>query len=169
MLRISDADIQNKVKNLKTLDDAHIFTKELVAPVIQEILETELEQYLGYPKYHQLGNKSGNSRNGYSKKTLKGRNGEVPLKIPRDRKGEFEPQIVRKYQTVDSVLEERVISMYAKGVSTRDIQVHLEDLYGIDVSPSMISAITDKVLPLGLAGPPPKRHLCGCLSGWHAS
>jgi len=90
---------------------------------------------------------SGNSRNGYSKKTIKTRAGEAEIDIPRDRNGEFEPQIIRKYQTTANDLEDRIVAMYAKGMSTRDIEDQMRDIYGVEVSPALVSKVTDKILP----------------------
>jgi transposase-like protein len=107
-----------------------------------------MTEHLGYEKYSSEGKHSGNSRNGHSEKMLNGNLGATELKIPRDRNGEFEPIAVRKYETVESGVEEKIISMYAKGMTTRDINAHMQDIYGVDVSSSMISSITDKVQPL---------------------
>jgi len=107
-----------------------------------------MENHLGYEKHSLEGNNTGNSRNGYSKKRIKTKFGQTELKIPRDRNGEFEPKIIRKYETATNQLEEQIIAMYAKGMSTRDIEDHMRDIYGIDVSPTMVSKVTDKILPL---------------------
>jgi len=146
---ISCEEFQEKMANLKTLGDATNFAKELLAPILQAMLEAEMQNHLGYPKNHPLGNNSGNSRNGYSKKTVKTNlGGETEISIPRDRKGEFEPVAVKKYETVESDIEEKIVSMYAKGMSVRDIESHMKDIYGINVSSAMVSSITDKVMPL---------------------
>lgn len=107
-----------------------------------------MEEHLGYEKHSVAGNNSGNSRNGYSKKTIKTKMGETELDIPRDRNGEFEPKIIRKYETTANELEDQIVAMYAKGMSTRDIENHLRDIYGIEVSASLISKITDKIFPV---------------------
>jgi len=145
---LSYDEYQEKVKNLKTSKDVNNFLKELVAPTLQAMLEAEMTEHLGYEKYHAAGRGSGNSRNGYSEKTLKGNLGTADLHVPRDRNGDFEPVAVKKYETVESGVEEKIISMYAKGMTTRDINAHMQDIYGVDVSSSMISSITDKVQPL---------------------
>ena len=106
-----------------------------------------MDEHLGYEKHNVEGNKSGNSRNGYSKKTIKTNYGATELALPRDRNGEFDPQIIKKHQTTGNGIEEQVIAMYAKGMSTRDIEDHLKAIYGIDVSPSLVSRITDKIMP----------------------
>ncbi len=145
---LSYDEYQEKVKNLKTSKDVNNFLKELVAPTLQAMLEAEMTEHLGYEKYSAVGRGSGNSRNGHSGKTLKGNLGSADLRVPRDRNGDFEPIAVKKYETIESGVEEKIISMYAKGMTTRDINVHMQDIYGVDVSPSMISSITDKVQPL---------------------
>lgn len=94
------------------------------------------------------GNHSGNSRNGYSKKTIKTQMGETELGIPRDRNGEFEPQIIKKYEKNANELEAQIIAMYAKGICTRDIENHMRDIYGIDVSAGLVSKVTDKIMPI---------------------
>jgi transposase-like protein len=130
------------------MSDVTNFAKELIGPTLQAMLEAEMTNHLGYEKNSIQGNNSGNSRNGYSDKLVKTSFGEEPLKIPRDRNGDFEPLAVKKYQTVESDVEEKIISMYAKGLTTRDINDYLKDIYGIQVSPSMVSSITEKVMPL---------------------
>lgn len=148
MKTISQEEFDNKVSKLRTLKDVNEFAKELIAPVLQEMLNKEMEEHLGYPKYDPKGRNCGNSRNGHSAKKLKGKFGTMELSVPRDRNGEFDPVAVRKYQTVDNAIEEKIISMYAKGMTTRDINAHMQDIYGVEVSSTMVSAITDKILPL---------------------
>ncbi|MBI4068025.1 IS256 family transposase [Candidatus Kaiserbacteria bacterium] len=145
---ISYEEFTERSKNLKTLSDVTDFVKTLIAPTLQKMLEAELDDHLGYKKYESVGKNSGNSRNGNSTKVLKTSFGQEQLKIPRDRNGTFEPLVVKKYETVESDVEEKIVSMYAKGMTTRDITDHMNDIYGVDVSAAMISAITDKVLPL---------------------
>lgn len=145
---ITYEEFQEKASKLKTVSDVTNFAKELLAPTLQAMLEAEMDSHLGYKKNEILGNNTGNSRNGYSTKKLKTSFGTEELQVPRDRKGEFEPVAVRKYQTVESDLEEKVISMYAKGMTTRDINSYLQDIYGVEVSAGMVSNITDKILPL---------------------
>jgi transposase-like protein len=108
---------QRKIANLKTAGDVTNFAKELIAPVLQTILEEEMTEHLGYPKYGLKEKPGGNSRNGHSEKTLRTSFGETPLAIPRDRDGEFTPQIVPKHATIQSDVEEKIIAMYGK-VST---------------------------------------------------
>lgn len=119
-------------KECKSVEDVHNVLKDLFKGTLEEILEVELEEHLGYEKHSIVGNNTGNSRNGYSKKTIKTKIGETEIAIPRDRNGEFEPQIIRKYETTSNELEEQIIAMYAKGMSTRDIESHLKDIYGIE-------------------------------------
>lgn len=145
---LSYEEYQEKVKGLKTADDVNGFVKDLVGPVLQEMLEAEMTNHVGYDKHDALGDGSGNSRNGYSEKTLRTGFGPSTIQVPRDRSGSFEPVAVKKYQTTTSDIEERIISMYAKGMTTRDINDHMRQIYGVDVSAGMVSSITDKVLPL---------------------
>ncbi|MCP6429020.1 transposase, partial [Klebsiella pneumoniae] len=107
-----------------------------------EMLEAEMDEHLGYQKHDLSGNNSGNSRNGYGKKTLQTELGETELRVPRDRNGTFAPQVVEKRQTKSEDLEGRIIAMYAKGMSNRDIEDHLRDIYGVEASASLISRIT---------------------------
>jgi putative transposase len=145
---LSYEEYQDKVNNLKTMTDVNEFVKALVAPTVQTMLETEMSHHLGYDKHDTTGNNTGNSRNGHSTKTLKTSFGNQDINIPRDRNGTYEPIAVRKYATVQSDIEERIVSMYAKGMSTRDIHNHMNDIYGVEVSADMVSSITDKVVPL---------------------
>jgi transposase-like protein len=131
-----------------TIDDVEAKIKDLFGGILTEMLEAELDEHLGYAKHDNAGDNSGNSRNGYSEKTVRTRSGPARIKVPRDRNGEFEPQAIHKYQTSASNIEDQVISMYARGTSTRDIEDHLRDIYGIDVSASLVSNITDRVMPL---------------------
>lgn len=136
-----------KEYNIKDTDDIKNMLKDLMGGTIQRMLNSELDDELGYDKYDTQNKETENSRNGFSKKTVRSEYGEVDLDIPRDRNGEFEPQIVKKHQTGIKGIEGQIISMYAKGMSNRDIESHLNELYGIDVSPTLISKITDRILP----------------------
>ena len=123
--------------------------KELVSTVLENGLEGELDDELGYSKYDYRNKETDNSRNGYSEKTLKSSLGDIEIAVPRERKGEFEPQIVKKNQTtLSGDIEEKILSMYAKGMTTSDIEGHIRDIYGIEVSDSTISRVTDKILPV---------------------
>ena len=132
---------------VKTTDDIKDMLKDLLGETIQTMLETEIEEDLGYSKYDYEEKKTENSRNGYTPKTVRSEYGEIDLNIPRDRNNEYEPQIIPKYQREITGIEGQIIALYAKGMSNRDIEDHLKGLYGIDVSPTMISKITDKILP----------------------
>lgn len=123
--------------------------KEMVGTVLENGLEGELDEELGYSKYDYRNKETDNSRNGYSEKTLKTSLGDLDISVPRDRKGEFDPQIVKKNQTsLSGDIEEKILSMYAKGMTTSDIEGHIRDIYGIEVSDSTISRITDKIMPV---------------------
>ncbi|KMZ40826.1 transposase [Bacillus sp. FJAT-27238] len=137
-----------KEKNMKSVDDVQSALKDLFAETIQEMLEAEMESSLGYAKHDMKNKRTTNSRNGYSKKTVRSEYGEVDIQIPRDREGEFEPAIVKKHQSNVTGIEDQILALYAKGVSTRDIQDHLQQLYGIEVSPTLISNVTNKIVPL---------------------
>ncbi|MGK5512282.1 IS256 family transposase [Brevibacillus formosus] len=137
-----------KEKNMKSVDDVQSALKDLFADTIQEMLEGEMESTLRYAKHDMKNKRKTNSRNGYSKKTVRSEYGEVDIQVPRDREGEFEPAIVKKHQSSVTGIEDQILAMYAKGVSTRDIQDHLQQLYGIEVSPTLISNVTNKVVPL---------------------
>lgn len=137
-----------KEKNMKSVDDVQSALKDLFAETIQEMLEGEIESTLGYAKYDMKNKRTTNSRNGYSKKSVRSEYGDVDIQVPRDRDGEFEPTIVKKHQSNITGIEDQILALYAKGVSTRDIQDHLQQLYGIEVSPTLISNVTNKVVPL---------------------
>ena len=145
-------DYNEEVKKCKTIDDVlgkNGLVQKLVKDVLVNILEAEMDEHLGRDKYQRQSNiepGERNYRNGYSQKNLRSSFGDVDLDIPRDRKSEFEPQIVKKYETVCNELDKKIISLYAKGMTTSDIQAEIEDLYGITISPSMVSKITDKVI-----------------------
>ena len=133
---------------IKDMNDVHEFVKMLTAETIQAALDAELDSELGYSKYDYKNKQTSNSRNGHSMKTVQGSMGEMELQIPRDRDGEFEPQLVKKHQTDISSIEDKVIFLYSQGVSTRDIQKTMQEMYDINVDDSRVSKITDKILPL---------------------
>ncbi len=120
--------------------------KQLRQAILERALDAELSTELGYKKHSPKGNGSGNSRNGYSQKILKCEDGELPIAVPRDRKGEFSPQIISKQQTRFEGFDDKIISLYARGMSTRDIQGQLEDLYHVEVSATLISNVTNEVM-----------------------
>jgi len=132
----------------ETTQDVQEMLKDLLGDTLQGMLEGEMEDELGYSKYDYANKDTDNSRNGYSKRNVVSSMGEIGLDIPRDRKGEFEPQIVKKNQTDISNIEDQVLSMYAKGMTTRDISDHLKTVYGVDASAEMISKMTDRILPI---------------------
>ena len=132
---------------IKDTNNIKDMLKDLMSGTIQTMLEAEIEHELGYAKNSVSEKNTSNSRNGYSKKTVRSEYGNINLDIPRDRNAEFEPQIIPKYQREITGIEGQILSLYAKGMSSRDIEEHLNNLYGIDVSPSMISKITDKIIP----------------------
>ncbi len=142
--------INNLIQHYNPQDaqDVQDMVKDLLGDTLQGMLEAEMDQKLGYSKYDYQNKDTDDSRNGYSKKTVTSSFGEIDLDIPRDRKGEFEPQIIRKNQTDISNIEDQVLSMYAKGMTTRDISDHLKSVYGVDASAEMISHMTDRILPI---------------------
>ncbi len=131
----------------KSTGDIQEMLKDLFASTVEQILEAEMEEHLGYEKHNVQGNNSGNSRNGYGKKVIHSEYGESEIAVPRDRSGRFEPQIINKRQTRTDEIESKVLAMYQKGMSTRDIEDSIREIYGAEVSASLISRITDKVLP----------------------
>ena len=128
--------------------DVQEMLKDLLGDTLQGMLEAEMDEKLGYSRYDYKNKETDDSRNGYSPKTVTSSMGPIELDVPRDRKGEFEPQIVKKNQTDISDIEDQVLSMYAKGMTTRDISTHLRDVYGVDASAEMISHMTDRILPI---------------------
>ena len=134
---------------IESVEDVQELFKEFIADTLENGLEAELEEELGYSKYDYRNKQTDNSRNGYSEKTIKSSYGNIPLQVPRDRNGEFEPQIVKKNQThLSADIEEKILSMYAKGMTTQDIETHIREIYGLEISDSTISRITDKILPI---------------------
>ena len=119
--------------------------KQLTKMLVERALEVEMTDHLGHDKSNSVTNDTSNTRNGHSAKTLKGDFGALPLDIPRDRQGAFEPQIVSKHQTRWTGFDDKIISLYARGLTVREIQSHLEEIYGAEVSPSLISSVTDAV------------------------
>lgn len=133
--------------NLKTADDLHSYLKDMFKDALQEMLEAELEAELGYAKGDKKNKDTANRRNGYTEKTVKTKYGEFPIEVPRDRDGEFDPVVVPKNKRNISGIEEQVISLYARGMSTRDIHDQMQDIYGIELSAEMVSKITDGIIP----------------------
>lgn len=137
-----------KEADIKTTADIHNVLKDIFADTIKEMLEAELDNHLGYSKYSHQNKQNSNRRNGKTTKTVLSDLGEFELEVPRDREGSFEPEIVKKNQTNVSGIEDQIIGMYAKGMTTRDIAIQLENIYGFEASHTLISSVTDKVLPL---------------------
>jgi putative transposase len=135
-----------KEKGVKDLDDFNAFMREVSKDVVETLLEEELTDHLGFEKHDQKAKTIDNSRNGYTPKTVKSKFGQIGLDVPRDRKSEFEPQIVKKRKKDIAGLEDKIISLYAKGMTTRDIQAHIQDLYSYEISPETVSSITDKIV-----------------------
>ena len=138
-----------KELNVSSVEDVQNLFKELIGNVLENGLDAEMDEELGYSRYDYHNKSTDNSRNGHSSKNLKTSFGEMELEIPRDRKGEFDPQILKKHQTsISGDIEEKILSMYAKGMTTSDIETHIREIYGISVSDSTISRVTDKILPV---------------------
>lgn len=137
------------MSNITSMDDIQNLFKETIAEFMEDGLETELDDELGYSRYDYRNKNTENSRNGHSSKTLRTSFGDVEVAVPRDRKGEFEPQLLKKNQTsISQDIEEKILSMYAKGMTTGDIEAHIQDIYGVNVSDTTVSRITDKILPV---------------------
>ncbi len=138
-----------QASNISSMEDIQNLFKETIAEFMENGLDAELEDELGYSKYDYRNKETDNSRNGHSSKTLRTSFGNVEVAVPRDRKGEFEPQVLKKNQTsISQDIEEKILSMYAKGMTTGDIETHIRDIYGIEVSDTTVSRITDKILPI---------------------
>ena len=138
-----------QASNIISMEDIQNLFKETIAEFMENGLEAELDDELGYSKYDYRNKDTDNSQNGHSSKTLRTSFGEVGMSIPRDRKGEFEPQLLKKNQTsVSQDIEEKILSMYSKGMTTGDIENHIRDIYGVEVSDTTISRVTDKILPI---------------------
>ena len=133
-------------KNIKTEKDLSDFSKQLKKMTVEAALGAEMEEHLGYAKHAPEGHNTGNSRNGHSPKTLKGDHGEVVIDVPRDRNGTFEPQLVRKGQTRLTEFDDQILSLYSKGLSTRDIVATFKEMYGAEVSATLVSKVTESVL-----------------------
>jgi putative transposase len=120
--------------------------KQLTKAIIERCLETELEVHLGSPKHGRLESSTGHARNGTSRKKLKGTQGEIEMALPRDRQASFEPHLVQKHQSRLEGFEDKILTLYARGMTTRDIQAQVQDLYGVEVSPTFISNSTEAVM-----------------------
>ncbi len=138
-----------QMADINSMDDIQSLFKETIAEFMENGLEAELDDELGYSRYDYKNKDTDNSRNGHSSKTLRTSFGNVDVSIPRDRKGEFEPRVLKKNQTsISQDIEEKILSMYAKGMTTSDIEAHIQDIYGVEMSDSTVSRITDKILPM---------------------
>ena len=148
-MAISDEMIDELLGNAKTQDDLFGkdgLMKQISKRFMERLLEQEMTNHLGYMKHSVEGDNSGNSRNGKAKKTVKTGNGTIEIEVPRDRKSEFEPVLVEKRQSHLKGLDDQVLSLYARGMTVRDIQSHLTELYGTEISRDLISTMTDAVL-----------------------
>ena len=157
-----------QMTNIGSMDDIQNLFKETIAEFIENGLETELDDELGYSKYDYRSKNTDNSRNGHSSKTLRTSFGDVEVSVPRDRKGEFEPQVLKKNQTsITQDIEEKILSMYAKGMTTGDIETHIQDIYGISVSGQYGQPHyrQDSAHRQGVAAATPGIHLCRSFSG----
>ncbi len=139
--------VQLLMADCQNTGDIQAKLKRLFAGTIEQMLEAEMDTHLGYEKHNNIGDHTGNSRNGYNKKTIISDYGESEIVIPRDRNGEFEPRVLEKRQTRTDEIEQKILAMYAKGMSQRDIEDNLREIYGADIPQTLISKITDKILP----------------------
>jgi transposase-like protein len=153
-LNIPDIDFNSELKKCKSMEDIvgkDGLMQRLFGNIIQQFLEAEMEEHLGRERYERSAEDESNYRNGYSTKKIKSSFGETQVNVPRDRKAEFEPKIVKKYETVCNELDKKVIGLYARGMSVDDIKAEIDELYGTDISTAMISKITDKVMETAIA------------------
>ena len=142
-------DLEKELDKCETMEDLtgqNGLIQKLIGGMLEKMLEKEMEGHLGYEKHAVKGNNTGNNRNGKNKKLIQSTHGPIEIEVPRDRKSEFEPKLIKKRQRHISSFDDKIISMYARGMTTRDIQGHIKELYGADISPAMVSSITDKVL-----------------------
>ena len=135
---------ENDIREMLELD---MFIREMKGALLEEMLDGERDAFLGYSRYDSSNKETDNSRNGYTPKTVRSTHGSIEVDIPRDRDGDFEPELIRKYQRDITQIEDKIISMYARGMTVRDIQSHLEEIYGASISPQTISKMTDRILP----------------------
>lgn len=135
-------------RGIRDIAGIQALVKELTSGFIQEVMDAELKEELGYSKYDYKQKQTNNSRNGSYKKTVTSSQGEIDLDVPRDRNGQYEPQIVKKHQMDISAIEDKIIFLYSQGVSTRDIEKTMQEMYGIEVDATRVSKITDKLMPM---------------------
>lgn len=138
-------DLMKNYKKPEDLIGENGLLKQLTKALVEKAMKAEMTNHLGYDKHDPAGKKSGNSRNGNSKKTIKGEFGNLEIAVPRDRNSTFEPVIVPKGETRFTGFDDKIISMYARGMTTRDIQGHLQELYGVEISPTLVSQVTDAI------------------------
>lgn len=153
-LDIPDIDLKKELNRCKSMEDLvgkDGLMQRLFGNIIQQFMEAEMEDHLGREKYERSDSGKNNYRNGYSSKNIKTSFGEVEVDVPRDRNSEFDPKIVKKYETVCNELDKKVIGLYARGMSVDDIKSEIDELYGVNISPAMISKITDKVMETAAA------------------
>ena len=135
--------------SIKNGTDVNAVMRDIMSVILEDVLDEEPDEELGYSKYDYRNKNTDNSRNGHSKKIMHTSYGDMNVAIPRDRNGQYEPQLIKKYQnTVTQDMEEKILSMYAKGMTTGDIESHMKELYDMDISDSTVSRITDKILPI---------------------
>ncbi len=160
--------LKNNDISIKDGTDVNGIMRDMMSVLLEGALDEELDEELGYSKYDYRNKETDNSRNGHSSKTMHTSYGDMDVAIPRDRNGDYEPQLIKKYQnTVTQDMEEKILSMYAKGMTTGDIESHMRELYDIDISDSTISRITDKILAdcKGMAGTSSGRSVCCSIYG----
>jgi putative transposase len=148
-MAIDDKLLDELLKNYKKPEDLtgdNGLLKQLTKRLVERAMSAEMTQHLGYEKHSPEGKNGGNSRNGYSLKTIRTDNGEIEIQQPRDRDGEFEPQIIKKHQKSFNGFDDKIMSMYSLGMTTRDIQTHIKEMYGVEISPDFISNITDQIV-----------------------
>ena len=134
---------------IKNGTDVNAVMRDMMSVILEDVLDEELDEELGYSKYDYRNKDTDHSRNGHSKKTMHTSYGDMDVAIPRDRNGEYEPQLIKKYQnSVTQDMEEKILSMYAKGMTTGDIESHMKELYDMNISDSTVRRITDKILPI---------------------
>src|SRR6267143_3985800 len=138
--------LQKNYKKPEDLIGDNGLLKQLTKQLLERAMAAEMTEHVGYDKHDSAGHNSGNSRNGKSAKTIKGTFGEIALETPRDRNGTFEPQIIEKHQSRFTGFDKNILSLYARGLSTREIQQHLEEIYGVEVTAGLMGRVTDEVL-----------------------
>jgi len=148
-MAIEDDLIDSLLKDYKNPEDLigeNGLLKELTKRLLERAMAAEMTEHVGYEKHEAAGRNSGNSRNGKSSKTIKGEFGTMPIEVPRERSGTFEPRIIGKHQKRFTGFDDKIISLYARGMTTREIRSHLEEIYQVEVSPALISSVTDEVI-----------------------